>query len=149
MWLLKSLNSQLLRFQFLPKWLKPQSLLMSDFRFLFTCGPAVFPLHPWELCCAFTSCLLFFIHIFIGVFIDRTSMIYYFPYSPKHWIFGILLSLVIWFIKAHPLGSSNSRGEFTTSKYMPFLRNNMEVEKKDIYWQIIDQNSMYCSPKIV
>lgn len=60
-------------------------------------------------------------------------MIYYLPYSQKqkHWIFAVPPGLTVWFIKAHPLESSDSRGEFTVSKYVHFLRNSKELENSE------------------
>ena len=86
---------------------------------------------------------------FLDVFSDGTFMLYYLPYSQKqkHWILAILPRLVIWFIKAHQLESSNSREEFTASEYMPFLGNNKEWEKAGKI--DTDQNSMHCSPGTV
>ena len=54
---------------------------------------------------------------------------------------------MIFFINARQLGSRNSRGAFATSKHMPSLRNNMEVEKTGK--TDTDPNSMHCSPTIV
>lgn len=127
------MNSLLLRFQFPREWLKPQCLPMSDFRFFFTFGPLIFPLHSLELCSALKLCLLFFIQFFLGVFSGRTFIIYYLPYSQKqkHWIFAVPPGLVIWFIKAPPLESSGSRGEFTVSTYVHFLRNSKELENSE------------------
>lgn len=71
--------------------------------------------------------------IFLGVFSGRTFVIYYLPYSQKqkHWIFAVPPGLAIWFIKVPQVESSNSRGEFTVSTYMHFLRNSKELENTE------------------
>lgn len=132
-WLLK-LELSVIEISVSQKGVKPQHLLMSGFRFFFTFGPFIFPLffRP-QLCIKIM--LIIFHTIFLGVFSSRIFIIYYLPYyqKQKHWIFAIPPGLVIWFIKAHQLESSDSRGELTVSKSVHFLRNSKELKNSEKY----------------